>query len=90
MIEFKRLAQLEISDFSLLRIINAILRRLKFPFELIIYFFPFGFNHINNKKIKSLHNIHEGERCFIIASGPSLKKIKGSRLGENLIHLVRI
>lgn len=39
------------------------------------------FGHDKNK-IKELHNVHAGARCFIIGNGPSLNKIDLRKLGN--------
>lgn len=46
------------------------------------------------KKLASYHDIHKGERCFLIANGPSLKKIdlrllqKETTIGMNRIYML--
>ena len=37
------------------------------------------------KRIKQFHNIHKGERCFVIGTGPSLKKTKLDLLKNEII-----
>tara|TARA_B100000963_G_C22596509_1_gene658101 strand:- start:654 stop:1478 length:825 start_codon:yes stop_codon:yes gene_type:complete len=62
-------------EISFNRVINAFFKRITHPYYLFKYYLPFGFNKSNRKKISKLKNIHNGKRCFIIASGPSLKHI---------------
>ena len=41
--------------------------------DILNYIFYKEFNE-NIKKIKNLHNKHKGQRCFIVATGPSINK----------------
>lgn len=59
---------------SFRRIINALYKRLEYPFLLSQFAFPFGFNKKNRQKFAELKNSKSG-RCFIIATGPSLKNV---------------
>lgn len=36
-----------------------------------------------NRELENFHNIHRGERCFIVATGPSLREIDLSILSEH-------
>ena len=77
------------------RIVSAILRRIKNIPHSILWFLPFPFTSKNKNKLKTFFNIHKGERCFIIANGPSLKSIDFSLLkneitiGMNRIYLMK-
>ncbi|MGU8513243.1 6-hydroxymethylpterin diphosphokinase MptE-like protein [Clostridium perfringens] len=55
----------------MLRFINEKLK--SFIFELIALFRVCGLASIDAKKIRCFKDKHKGERCFIIATGPSLR-----------------
>ena len=76
------------------RIVMAICRRLiAIPWN-IYFYLPFGFPKRNRENMKHYHNLHKGERCFIVANGPSLRKTDLSLLkdeitiGMNRIYLM--
>lgn len=62
--------------------------------NLILWNVPFGYADQNKKRLLFYKDIHKGKRCFIIANGPSLKKIDFSLLeneitiGMNRIYLM--
>ena len=93
--DLKRIKSIKKEDLSFLRIINAIFRRIYYIPQRFIYYIPFGFYQRNRKNLKSFNNIHKGERCFIIANGPSLKHVDFSLLeneftiGMNRIYLMK-
>ncbi|PKO03919.1 MAG: hypothetical protein CVU43_00095 [Chloroflexi bacterium HGW-Chloroflexi-5] len=61
------------SEISLNRIVSAIKSRLKdIPHTISWHKDPFAQN--NRESIQQFKGIHAGERCFIVANGPSLKK----------------
>lgn len=39
----------------------------------------------HSKKLKDLYNIHKGDRCFLVATGPSLNKVDFSLLKNEII-----
>lgn len=77
------------------RICSAIWRRIKFLPDYFWFYLPFGFPYQNRKRLKSLNNSHKGERCFILANGPSLKKVNFDLLkneftfGMNRIYMMK-
>jgi hypothetical protein len=76
MLGIKRLANIKANELSFKRIIEAFRVRIIFPFQFLIYYLPWGFNKLNRERLSSLNDIHKDKkRCFIIASGPSLKDI---------------
>jgi hypothetical protein len=91
----KRIGSLNSKDITLKRIILAILRRIRSIPNTIVWYFPFSATQENKRKIQSFHNIHKGERCFVIANGPSLKHVDFSLLkkeitiGMNRIYLMK-
>jgi hypothetical protein len=88
---FKRLLALKKNDITFSRIIKAIWRRIDDIPQKIMWTLPFPFTKRNRNSIEKFKNIHKGERCFLIANGPSLKKIDFSLLkGEYSIGLNRI
>lgn len=82
-------------DITLKRIVAAIGRRLVHLPQVVQFYWPFGFNKNNRYKLKSLKDIHKGERCFIVCNGPSLKDIDFNllkneiTLGMNRIYLMK-
>jgi hypothetical protein len=95
MIDLKRIKEIDIKDITIKRLANAILRRIKSIPHNLSWFLPFSFTIKNKNKLKSFHNIHKDERCFIICNGPSLKSIDFSFLknektiGMNRIYLMK-
>ena len=88
----KKLARYKITELSLHRIIAAIKTRVsEIPHSLAWNFHPSA--KINKEKINKFKNLHKGNRCFIIANGPSLTKTKLEKLqseitfGMNRIYL---
>lgn len=76
MIGIQRLLKIKPSELSFSRIIEAIRVRLLYIPQLMVWHLPWGFNKENRGKLKALNNIHKDKkRCFIVASGPSLKDI---------------
>lgn len=64
---------------------NMMVRVLAFPFEVakrekLLHSY---INSEDSKFIKSLKNIHDGKRCFIIGNGPSLTPDDLNKLSEN-------
>jgi len=91
----KRLSNLNRQDIYLSRIIKAVWRRFSNIPQLILFYLPFGFFKRNRKSLASFRDIHSGKRCFVIANGPSLKKIDFNLLkseitiGMNRIYLMK-
>lgn len=76
MLGLQRLLKIKFSELSVRRVFEAIRVRLIYIPQQIIWNLPSGFNKSNREKLKTLNNIHkEKKRCFIVASGPSLKDI---------------
>lgn len=48
------------------------LKLIDFRWEVLAWFRSMGFASSKYKKIKKLKNVHSGEKCFIICTGPSL------------------
>ena len=90
----QRLISVNRNDITIKRIFQALFRRIMDIPHLTAWYNPWGFAKSNRQKLKSLHNIHSGNRCFVVANGPSLKKIDFSRLkneytiGMNRIYLM--
>lgn len=91
----KRLRQMHIQDITIKRVWTALLRRVtRIPSRLYFYQ-PFGFPADNRRKLKALNDSHKGERCFILANGPSLKSVDFNQLkdefcmGMNRIYLMK-
>jgi len=86
--------RIKLSEFNINRMILAIKRRFAQIPNKISWMFPSAGSLENKKKLKSLHNLHKGERCFLIANGPSLKKMNLNLLkdeytiGLNRIYLI--
>jgi len=84
-----------IKDYSLTRIKKAIIRRIFNIPDVISWILPLKLTKENKQIIKQFKNKHKGERCFIIANGPSLIKTDLSLLkneytiGMNRIYLLK-
>ncbi len=93
--ELNRLKYIRKQEITLPRILKAIFRRITYLPERLIYYLPIGFYRKNKNNLKSFKNIHKGERCFVIANGPSLKNIDFNLLkneytiGMNRIYLMK-
>lgn len=91
----KRFQNMDNQDLTISRFINALMRRIVGLRYMMSYNMPFGFAKINKGRLKGFKGIHKGKRCFIIANGPSLKKIDFSLLkdemtiGMNRIYLMK-
>jgi len=89
-----RFKQLDKRDITVRRLFMALLRRLANVPHLIAWYLPWGFAKENRERLEKFKNIHKGKRCFIIANGPSLKKIDFDLLkyeytfGMNRIYLM--
>jgi len=90
----KMIKGIDLNEIYFSRIISAIFRRVVNIPHRISFYFPFGFSNRNRKRLLKYKNIHKGERCFIIANGPSLNKMDLSLLkdeitiGMNRIYLM--
>lgn len=91
----RRLASLNREDITAKRVLLAILRRIADIPHLIAWYSPVGFAKANRQRLKRLRNAHRGKRCFIVANGPSLKRVDFSKLkneytiGMNRIYLMK-
>jgi hypothetical protein len=87
----KRLLTLKKSDITVSRVAGAIWRRIEDIPQKFIWALPLPFTKQNRGRIEKFKDIHKGKRCFLIANGPSLKKIDFSLLkSEFTIGLNRI
>lgn len=91
----RRFSQMKKGDITFNRLLSAIWRRIvRFPQNLYFYV-PMGFPRYNRNRLKSLNNTHKGERCFILANGPSLNLVDFDLLkneytfGMNRIYLMK-
>ena len=85
--------RLKLNELYVQRLYNGIKRRLiSLPFK-----YSWSFSKEGNrerKRLESFHNIHKGERCYLIANGPSLSNIDLSfmqnkvSIGLNRIYLL--
>lgn len=95
MFSIERLFVIDRKDIKISRLTKAILRRVGFLYGYIYYKLPFGFPRKNREKMRLFKNKHKGKRCFVIANGPSLKKIDFNLLkdeitiGMNRIYLMK-
>jgi hypothetical protein len=94
LIQLKQFINQNREDLSFIRIYKALYRRLTSMKHLVVWTIPFGFSKKNKIQLKKFKNIHKGKKCFIIANGPSLKKVDFSLLkdeitiGMNRIYLL--
>ena len=69
----KRIGRYALSELSLNRLLVAIKARVaELPHTFTWYISPTA--RENKEQIKKIHGIHHGDRCFIVANGPSLTK----------------
>ena len=86
-----RLGRFQFSELSLGRITEAILRRAADLPHSIAWNRNSPLSSSNQNQLKRFRNIHRGEQCFILANGPSLRKMDLSLLeGEITFGLNRI
>jgi len=87
----KRILTLKRGDITVSRVFKAIWRRIKDIPEMLAWYLPLSFTLKNRQAIAQYKNIHKGKRCFLIANGPSLKRVDFSLLkDEYTIGLNRI
>ncbi len=86
----QKIGRYNLSEISLNRLFSALLLRGKeIPQDLSWKFSQFS--PANSAKIRNYKGIHEGERCFIVANGPSLQKTNLDLLAhEKTIGMNRI
>lgn len=91
----KRLKSIDSSNITVKRIVLALIRRITRIPHRLLYKLPWGWTLQNRIKLQALNNTHKGERCFIIANGPSLNKVDFNLLkdeftiGMNRIYLMK-
>ena len=91
----KRFHNLDKKDLTVSRFVNALIRRVVGLKYILVYNMPFEFSKRNKERLNGFKDIHKGKRCFIVANGPSLKKIDLSLLkneitiGMNRIYLMK-
>lgn len=84
-----------IRDYSTRRIYRAIKRRIVNIPHYLAWHMPFKLSKNNKMRLLSLENKHVGQRCFILANGPSLRKVDLSLLkdevtiGMNRVYLLK-
>jgi len=84
--------RIKFKELSYARVYNAIIRRIKaLPYK---FYWSFSKEGIQNREqLRSFKNKHKGERCYLVANGPSLKNMDLSFLknatsfGLNRIYL---
>lgn len=83
------------SDVTFSRIWASLIKRVKYLPDVLSFRYFGGFAAYNRKRLKKLNNSHKGERCFILANGPSLNLINFELLrdeftfGMNRIYLMK-
>jgi hypothetical protein len=89
----KEKSRFQIKDISVKRIVGAAQRRIaEVPHAIAWQMYPFSKE--NRQRLEQFQNIHQGERCFILANGPSLKETdlnmldKEVTFGLNRIYLL--
>lgn len=73
--------RIKVSEITPLRIYEAIIRRLLDLPDRVAWYLS-GYSKRNKELLKKYNEIHKGKRCFIIANGPSLKKMDLSVLSD--------
>jgi len=77
------MGRIKFNELSVLRVYKAILRRFNaIPHK--IYWETSELGKRNRKRLKTFKDLHEGERCFLVANGPSLKKMDLSFLNKEI------
>lgn len=81
--DLNRLRRYNLSEISLNRILSALKTRIcEIPHTFAWRFHPTAIQ--NKKNIESFQGIHTGERCFIVANGPSLTKMNLDLLSDDI------
>ena len=81
-------------DITINRVLTAAARRIENLPHIMAWGFNLGDTGFYKEKLRSYRNIHQGERCFIIGNGPSLKSMNLELLnseytfGLNRIYLL--
>ncbi len=90
----ERIKRMDKSEITVSRVFNAIIRRIANLPHKIMWAIPWGFAATNKRKLAEFRDLHKEKRCFVIANGPSLKKIDFELLkdeitiGMNRIYLL--
>lgn len=90
----KRAITIDIKDITFRRVNRAIVRRILDIPHTIAWYLPTKFSKENKSKLLAYKDKHKGQRCFIMANGPSLKKTdlsllkKEYTIGMNRIYLL--
>lgn len=71
-------------EITLQRIFAALVRRFREIPHSIAWSFPNKNALLNIKRLRSWHNVHLGERCFVMGNGPSLAKMDLSLLKDEI------
>src|SRR5215216_2539769 len=83
-----------LNEMSMERFTSALMRRVHDLPHLLAWDLPFAFARQNRKHLSKFSNKHPGQRCFILANGPSLARMDLSPLrseitfGLNRIYLL--
>ncbi len=73
------------------RVVAAARRRVERYPHLLAWYLRAGPFSSNRRRLRALHDLHKGERCFVIGNGPSLREMDLSPLsGEVTFGLNRI
>jgi hypothetical protein len=73
-----------INNISIDRLYDAVLRRRDNVRYALSWHMNFGFSKQNKKKLANFKGIHNNQRCFILANGPSLKKVDFDLLKDEI------
>jgi len=86
-----RQSRFKLSEITPRRASEAVWRRIAEIPHLLVWKSQFGYAHENRARLAAFHDLHQGERCFILGNGPSLSKMDLSCLkGEVTFGLNRI
>jgi len=75
--------RLHLKDISIARVFNAASARIDDIPHRLSWSFS-GFAHETKEHLREYHNKHSGQRCFIVANGPSLQKTDLSLLSNEI------
>jgi hypothetical protein len=84
MSRLKYLKDMSLKELSFERIMNAVKVRLKDIPHFIAWHTNTSFAKQNKAMLAKYHNKHKGQRCFIVANGPSLKKTDLTKLKDEV------
>jgi hypothetical protein len=84
MSRWQYIKNMKLSELSLKRVQKIIYNRLSYIPHLLAWNSNSDFVEKNKEGIEKYHNLYKGQRCFVVANGPSLKLTDTGRLTNEL------